>query len=185
MRAGTIARVYAETLLRSAERHDRVEPVDESVRGLASVFGMSPEFRRFLAAPQIQAADKRALVRSALSDRLDPLLVRFLELVIEKHREGLLEEILTAWTALLDTRANRQSATVTTALPADPEWVTRVREALERATGKTIVLEERVDPSLLGGLVVRTGDTVIDGSLKSRLSTLRRRLRAAGRMHAA
>jgi len=185
MRAGTIARVYAETLLRSVDRHDRLEPVDESVRGLASVLEASPELRRFLAAPQIQATDKRALVRSALSERLDPLLVRFLELVIEKHREALLEEILTAWADLLDARANRQSATVTTAVPADPEWVTRVRAALELATGKTIVLEERVDPSLLGGLVVRTGDTVIDGSLKSRLTTLRRRLRAAGRTHAA
>lgn len=185
MRTGTIARVYAETLLRSADRHDRLEPVDESVRGLSSVLEASPQLRRFLAAPQIQAADKRALVRSALSERLDPLLVRFLELVIEKHREALLEEVLTAWADLLDARANRQSATVTTAVPADPEWVTRVREALELATGKTIVLEERVDPSLLGGLVVRTGDTVIDGSLKSRLTTLRQRLRAAGRTHAA
>jgi len=62
--------------------------------------------------------------------------------------------------------------------------VGRVRAALERATGKTIVLEERVDPSLLGGLVIRTGDTVIDGSLRSRLTTLHRRLRAAGRTHA-
>ena len=185
MRAGTIARVYAETLLRSADRHGLVESVDESVRGLTSVLAASAELRRFLSAPQIQAADKRALVRSSLSERLDPLLVRFLELVIEKHRERLLEEILTAWTEILDVRANRQSAAVTTALPADPELVARVRAALERATGKTIVLEERVDPSLLGGLVVRTGDTVIDGSLKSRLTTLRLRLRTAGRTHAA
>jgi F-type H+-transporting ATPase subunit delta len=185
MRAGTIARVYAETLLRSADRHGQVDSVDESVRGLSAVLAASPELRRFLAAPQIRAADKRALVRSALSERLDPLLVRFLELVIEKHRERLLGEILTAWTENLDARANRQSAAVTTAVPADPELAARIRAALERATGKTIVLEERVDPSLLGGLVVRTGDTVIDGSLKSRLNTLRQRLRAAGRTHAA
>lgn len=184
MRAGTIARVYAETLLRSANRHGQVESVDESVRGLSSVLEASAELRRFLAAPQIRAADKRELVRSALSDRLDPRLVRFLELVIEKHRERLLAEILAAWIELLDARANRQSAAVTTAVPADPELVARVRVALERATGRTIVLEERVDPALLGGLVVRTGDTVIDGSLKSRLTTLRRRLRAAGRTHA-
>jgi F-type H+-transporting ATPase subunit delta len=148
------------------------------------VLGASAELRRFLAAPQIAAADKRELMRNALADRLQPLLVRFLELVIEKHREGMLAEILDAWAELLDTRANRQAAAVTTAIPADPEMVGRVRAALERATGKTIVLEERVDPSLLGGLVIRTGDTVIDGSLRSRLTTLHRRLRAAGRTHA-
>jgi F-type H+-transporting ATPase subunit delta len=181
MRAGTIARVYAETLLRSADRHEQVEAVDESVRALSAVLAASAALRRFLAAPQIEAADKRVLARDAFADRIHPLALRFLELVIEKHRENMLAEILGAWTELLDARADRQSATVTTAMPADREMLARVHAALERATGKTIVLEERVDPRLLGGLVVRTGDTVIDGSLRSRLTTLHRRLRFAGR----
>lgn len=184
MRAGTIARVYAETLFRSADRHGEVESVDESVRGLSAVLRESPEFRRFLAAPQIDAAHKQELVAGALRERLHPLLLRFLELVIGKHRERLLDEIVAAWNGLLDTRANRQAATVTTAVAADPETVARVHAALEKATGKTIALEQRVDPALLGGLVIRTGDTVIDGSLRSRLSTLRGKLRAAGRTHA-
>jgi F-type H+-transporting ATPase subunit delta len=184
MRAGTIARVYARTLLLIADREGAVESVDESVRGLSEVLDRSADLRRFLAAPQVEASDKRALARTAFGERLHPLVLRFLELVIDKHRENLLGEILSAWGELLDERANRQSATVTTAVPAGPELVDRVRGALERSTGKTIVLEERVDPTLLGGLVVRTGDTVIDGSLRSRLVTLRRRLRAAGRTHA-
>ena len=180
MRAGTIARVYAETLLRSADRHQKVDDVDESVRALSAVLDASPEFRRFLAAPQIAADQKRALVAESLKARLDPLVLRFLELVIEKHRERLLEEIVLAWTELLDARANRQTATVTTAIPPDEETVARVHAALEKATGKTIVLEKKVDPRLLGGLVIRAGDTVIDGSLRSRLVELRRRLRTAG-----
>jgi F-type H+-transporting ATPase subunit delta len=180
VRAGTIARVYAETLFRSADRHGRVEDVDDSVRALSAVLDASPEFRRFLAAPQIAADRKRALVAESLEARIDPLVLRFLELVIGKHRERLLDEIVLAWTELLDSRANRQSATVTTATPSDPEIVARVQAALEKATGKTIVLEERVDPTLLGGLVIRTGDTVIDGSLRSRLVALGRRLRTAG-----
>jgi F-type H+-transporting ATPase subunit delta len=184
MRAGTIARVYAETLFRSADRHGEVEAVDESVRGLSAVLSASPEFRRFLAAPQVDAAHKQKLVAGALEQRLHPLVLRFLELVIGKHRERLLDEIVAAWNGLLDARANRQSATVTTAVAADPETVARVHAALEKATGKTIALEQRVDPALLGGLVIRTGDTVIDGSLRSRLSTLRGKLRAAGRAHA-
>ena len=180
MRAGTIARVYAETLLRSADRHQRVDDVNESVRALSAVLDATPEFRRFLAAPQIAAERKRALVSEALQARIDPLVSRFLELVIEKHRERVLEEIVLAWKELLDARANRQSATVTTAIAPDAETVARVQAALEKATGKTIVLDKRVDPRLLGGLVIRTGDTVIDGSLRSRLVELRRRLRTAG-----
>jgi F-type H+-transporting ATPase subunit delta len=184
MRAGTIARVYAETLFRSADLLAEVESVDESVRALSAVLNASSEFRRFLAAPQIDAVHKQELVAGALRDRLHPLVLRFLELVIGKHRERLLDDILPAWTELLDTRAIRQPATVTTAGAADPETVARVHAALEKATGKTIALEPRVDPALLGGLVIRTGDTVIDGSLRSRLSTLRGKLRAAGRTHA-
>jgi F-type H+-transporting ATPase subunit delta len=180
VRAGTIARVYAETLLRSADRHRRIDEVDESVRALSAVLDASSEFRRFLEAPQIAADRKRALVAEALEARLDRLVLRFLELVIEKHRERLLGEIVLAWTELLDARANRQTATVTTATPPDDETVARVQAALEKATGKTIVLEKRVDPTLLGGLVIRAGDTVIDGSLKSRLAALGRRLRTAG-----
>jgi F-type H+-transporting ATPase subunit delta len=184
MRAGTIARVYAETLFRSADRHGEVEAVDEGVQGLTAVLTASPQFRRFLAAPQIDAGDKQELVADALRDRLPPLLLGFLELVIGKRRERLLDEIVIAWGELLDARANRQAATVTTAVAADPETVTRIHAALEKATGKTIVLEQRVDSKLLGGLVVRAGDTVIDGSLRTRLDSLRLRLRAAGRARA-
>ena len=180
MRAGTIARVYAETLFRSADRHQRVDDVDESVRALSAVLDASPEFRRFLAAPQIAADRKRALVAEAFQAGFDPLVLRFLELVIEKHRERVLEEIILAWKELLDARANRQSATVTAAIAPDPDTMARVQAALEKATGKTIVLDKRVDPTLLGGLVIRTGDTVIDGSLRSRLVALGRRLPTAG-----
>jgi F-type H+-transporting ATPase subunit delta len=180
VRAGTIARVYAETLLRSADRNGRVDDVDESVRALSAVLDGSPEFRRFLEAPQIAAEQKRALVGDALEARLDPLVLRFLELVIGKHRERLLGEMVLAWTELLDARANRQTATVTTATRPDSETLARVQAALEKATGKSIVLEQRIDPRLLGGLVIRAGDTVIDGSLRSRLVELRRRLRTAG-----
>ena len=185
MRAGTIARVYAETLFRSADRHGRVEDVDESVRALSAVIDTSPDLRRFLAAPQIAADRKQALVAESLKARLDPLVLRFLELVIGKHRERLLEEIVLAWTELLDVRANRQTATVTTAIPPDSETMARVHAALEKATGKTVVLEQRIDPKLLGGLVIRTGDTVIDGSLRSRLVELGRRLRTAGQARVA
>ena len=110
---------------------------------------------------------------------MHPLVLRFLELLIERRREPLIGEVHQAWRALLDARANRRSAKVTTAVPADPALVEAIRGALERATGQKIVLEERVDASLLGGLVVRTGDLAMDASLRSRLDALRHRLRAA------
>lgn len=178
-RAGIVARVYAETLLRTAEREELVDEVSEGLGRVARAIEESDPFRRFLAGPQIGRDDKRAVVRSAFGERVHPLVLRFLELLIERRREPLIGEVHQAWRALLDARANRRSATVTTAIPADPGTVEAIRRALERATGQEIALEERVDASLLGGLVVRTGDLVMDASLRSRLDVLRHRLRAA------
>jgi F-type H+-transporting ATPase subunit delta len=174
-----VARVYAETLLRTAEREGLVDEVSEGLGQVARAIEASDPFRRFLAGPQIGRDDKRAVVRSAFAERVHPLILRFLELLIERRREPLVGEVQQAWRALLDARANRRSATVTTAMPADPGTVEAIRRALERATGQEIVLEERVDASLLGGLVVRTGDLSMDASLRSRLDALRHRLRAA------
>ncbi len=184
MPAALVARVYAETLLRFAEREGALDQAMEGLSALDAAIAADREFARFLEAPQITADDKRSLLRSVFEERLHPVMMRFLDLVVAKHREPLLPEIATAWREILDRRANRQGATVTTAVPADPALLVRLQAALEKATGKTISLEERVDPRLLGGVVVRTGDLVMDASLKTRLATLRHRLRTAGRAHA-
>lgn len=179
VRAGTVARVYVETLYRTASRADAVDAVDESLRSFAELLEARADLAAFLDAPQIGAAEKRALVRRVLGEALHPIVLRFLVLVIDKHRETALDEIVAAWSALLDERAGRQSATVTTAVPIDAAMLETIRRALEERTGKTIRLDPAVDPTLLGGVVIRAGDTVIDGSLRTRLKTLRSRLRAA------
>lgn len=178
-RAGTVARVYAETLFRTASREDAVDAVDESLRSFTELLGERPDLDGFLTAPQIDASAKRGLVQRVFEGSLHPIVLRFLDLVIGKHRETALDEIVVAWATLLDERAGRASATVTTAVPIDATLLEKVRRALEQTTGKTIRLDHEVDRSLLGGIVIRAGDTVIDGSLRTRLKTLRGRLRAA------
>lgn len=178
-RTGLVARVYAETLLGAAEREGSAVEVSEGLERVARAVEASEPFRRFLAGPQIGGDDKRAVVRAAFEGRVHPLVLRFLELLIERRREPLVRAVHQALRTLLDARANRRSATVTTATPADPATLEAIRQALERATGQQVELEERVDPALLGGLVVRTGDLVMDASLRSRLDVLRHRLRAA------
>ena len=180
MRAGTIARVYARTLLLAAERAGVRDEVDDSLAGMVDALAADPRLVRFLEGPQIEPADKKALLEAVFGGRVHPLALTFVFLVVDKHRETLLAEIVAAWDALLDERAGRQSATVTAATELDDDVLERLRGALERRTGKTIRLEHSVDPALLGGLVVRSGDTVIDGSLRTRLRALGRRLAAAG-----
>lgn len=179
MRDRGIARVYAETLLRRAERSGAVEEIDESVAAFGETLDASPELRRFLEAPHIGAAKKRELLGAVFTDRLHPDVLEFLFLVVEKHREPILAGIRDAWQELQDSRADRQSAVVVTATPIDSTTVDTIRQALEHATGKTIAIERDVDPGLLGGVIIRTGDTVIDGSLRSRIAALRRLWKAA------
>ena len=179
MRAHTIARIYALTLLGYAEREGAVEEVDQGLTALSQALAAEPRLGAFLAAPQIEAGEKRAVIERALGDRLHPALVRFLLLVVEKRREALLGEIASAWRELLDERANRMTASVVTAVELDDATRKAIQAALERATGKTIVLESRVDPAMIGGVILRFGDSVIDGSVRSRLAAIRNRLRRA------
>jgi F-type H+-transporting ATPase subunit delta len=179
LRANVVARIYAETLLRLAEREQAVDDVDAGVAALTELLAVDERFVRFLAAPQIAASAKRAVVERAMGNRLPSALVKFVRLVIEKHREPMLGEILDAWRELQDLRANRMTATLVTAAAVDDAMRDSVRVALEGVTGKHVVLDAKVDPALLGGVVIRFGDTVVDGSIKSRLATLRQRLRTA------
>ena len=180
MRAGTVARVYAVTLLREAERRNAIEAVDADLAGLVETIGREPRLARLLEAPQIAASEKRAFVERTFAGAVDPLTARFLGLVIDKRREGMLGEIAAAWREILEERANRQTATATTAVPLAEAEIEGLRRALERRTGKTITLTHSIDPRLLGGVVVKVGDTVLDGSLRSRLRSLGNRLRTPG-----
>lgn len=177
MRTQTVSRVYAETLLRVAQKDDSVDVVSDSLAAFVGYLKENDTFRQFLEAPNVSEGDKRSLIAEVFSGVLHPLIIRFLSLVVDKHREPLIGEIATAWSELIDERMNRQTATVATAVPIDGEMVEEVRSSLETATGKSVVLTAEVDPQLLGGLVIRTGDAVMDGSLRTRLSTLRQRLR--------
>jgi F-type H+-transporting ATPase subunit delta len=178
MRVNIIARVYVETLLRRAEQEGVIEPVTDGLAAFTQCLKEDARLRRFLEAPQITTRQKRTLLEAALESRVHPLVIQFLRLVIDRHREPLLPDIAATWQAILDERADRQTATIASATALDRTTVASLRRALEQATGKTIVIEERVQPDLLGGLVVQTGDLVMDASLKTRLGNLSRQFRS-------
>ena len=178
MSTSTVARVYVETLLRQADRHDVVDAVSEGIEAFDRALTSSRDFRTFLEAPQIDADAKREVIATAFEGRVHALVLRFVDLVIDRKREALFPEIASTWRVLIDERANRQTATVESAVPIDDATLDAMRRALEEATGKNITIDQRVDESLLGGVVVKTGDLVMDASLRSKLSNLGRRLRS-------
>ena len=103
----------------------------------------------------------------------------FLKLLIRKRREDLLEECAREFRILLAAQANTADAEVSTAVPLTPEQETRLTESLQTLTGKTIKLTTQIDPTLVGGVVVRIGDTVMDGSVRGKLERLERQLSGA------
>jgi F-type H+-transporting ATPase subunit delta len=131
-----------------------------------------------LESPRLAPAQRAKIIKQALPG-LSPLALNLVQMLVAKGRVRLLPDIAAAYQELLDEHRGIQHATVTSAVPLEPAVRDRLTRALAERTGKTIVLEARVDPAIVGGLIVRVGDRIIDGSTRSKLAGLRQAL--AGR----
>jgi F-type H+-transporting ATPase subunit delta len=106
-------------------------------------------------------------------------MVNFLRLLVDRQRIGDLPQIARSFRAMVDQQAGRLRATVTSAGPLADDEVARVRDAIARMTGRTVVLESRTDPALIGGVVAQVGATQLDGSLRTQLERMREELKNA------
>jgi F-type H+-transporting ATPase subunit delta len=174
-----IARNYAETLLTLAERHGGEPTVDEfgeAIDEVAELLRREPRIREFLATPRVDAAAKQAALRASLEGRVPELFLRFVLIVVAKRRQGLFGSIADEYRALVDERRGRMRAHITLSHPADEALRREIVGSLERRFDKTIVADFEVDRELIGGVVIRVGDQILDGSFRRRAATLRRRL---------
>lgn len=123
-------------------------------------------------------SERRALLDAVLQRmNLDATVVKFIQLVFERGRIDGLPQIADGYTDQADALAGRMKATITSARPLAADSVAKLKAALERSTGKTILVDQKVDPSLLGGVVTQVGTYVFDGSVKSQLERMRTALR--------
>lgn len=176
MRDETVARSYAETLFALADRHDAVEAYGEGLETVTRLLEEDGRFRLFLETPRIDDEAKKAVVRKAFGDQLPRHVVNFVLVTIDKRRQRLLREIAAQYHALVDERMGREHVQVSVARPVDDATREMIAEKLSAALGKTAIPHIRVHPEILGGIVVRTGDTIYDGSVRRRLDGMRRRL---------
>ncbi len=176
MRDETVARNYAETLLEVAERHEGLEPFGEGIEVVARLIEENSGFRTFLETPRIAATDKKKVLRTAFGEQLPVTLLNFLFVLIDRRRQRLLREIASEYHTLVDERMNRERVDVTVAHTLDDPTVTLLEERLTGLLGRQAIARMRVKPRILGGVVVRAGDTIYDGSLRRRLDDMRRSL---------
>ena len=179
MNDATIGRNYAETLLVLAKRTGDEEKWGTLIEDLGSSMRKDHTLKTFLESPKIAASQKIEIVEKALGTRVPPLFLRFLETVISKRRQMLIPAIATEYRALIDESEDRVHADVTLAKePSEAEREALGRQ-LARLFGKRVVSHISLNPAILGGLIVKVGDTVMDGSVRRRLATLRSRMLAA------
>jgi F-type H+-transporting ATPase subunit delta len=180
VRGETIARNYAAALFELAEREKALEPYGEAIEGVARLLDENRDFRVFLETPRVPAADKKKVLRKTFGGSIPPRALNFLLLTIDKRRQRLLREIARAYHDLVDERLNRVRVEVTVARPQEAEVEAKLEQTLSKLLGKTAVPAMRIKPEILGGVVVRAGDRIYDGSLRRRLDRLRRKLMIAG-----
>ena len=174
-----IARNYAETLLELALRNGGEATVDgfsAALEGVAELLRTEPRTLRFLQTPAVDLETKKRAVRQAFSGRVPEHFLRFLLILVAKRRQSLLPQIANEYSLLVDRRRDRVRAEITVAREPAAEMRAEIVETLQRKLGKTVVPTFRVDPDLIAGVLVRVGDQIIDGSVRRRLGTLRRRL---------
>jgi F-type H+-transporting ATPase subunit delta len=176
VRQSTIARSYAEALFALGERHEQLEPFGAALDLVAATLESEPRLRLFLETPKVEPAEKKRVLTDALRNQVPPLVLNFLLVVLDKRRQRILPQMAREYRVLLDESLGRLYAEVTVAREPDEKMEREIAAGLSQALGKTVIPHIQVDPSILGGIIVRYGDRVLDGSLKRRLVTLRRRL---------
>ena len=180
MNEATIGRNYAEALLTLARRADGGEPEawGALLDAIAVAMRENQTLRTFLDSPKLSASHKIEILEKALGRRVPSLFLRYIETVIQKRRQMLIPEIASEYRILIDESENRVHANVTVARePTEPEQDALARQ-LSRLLGKRVVPHISLNPAILGGVIVKVGDTVMDGSVRRRLATLRQRMLA-------
>lgn len=185
MSDASIGRNYAGALYDLGREHDEVEAYAAAFGELDQVLAENDRIRQFLETPSVDPAAKQAVLRRALEGRVPDAFLRFLLVVVAKHRQRLLRSIRSEFEEILDEAAGRVHAQITLAREPDEAMVREIGDRLSATLGKTVVPQVRVDPAIIGGVVVKYGDRVLDGSVRRQLLSLKREMMKAGLPHGA
>ena len=173
MRDPTIAHNYAEALVALARKAGDLAGWGAMISDVASALERDAQLTLFLNSPRVAAEKKNAVLARAFQDRLPRLFVRFLQAVVSHRRQALIPQIAIEYGNIVDAVENRVHAQVTVSREPDAATQATITAGVSAALGKTVIPHYRVNPDILGGVIVRVGDTVMDGSVRRRLSALR------------
>ncbi|HEY8259370.1 MAG TPA: ATP synthase F1 subunit delta [Gemmatimonadales bacterium] len=175
MSATTIARNYAEVLFDLGERGGRTEDFAGLIDAVAGAIETAPQIQDALMSPRIPKQEKARIIGAALP-KAPQEFVRFLQAVVKRGRQQLFGVIATEYNGLLDIKLNRIRAGITLARRADEKLQRSIQDELSKQLGKQVIATFLEDPAILGGAIVRVGERIHDGSVRRRMTKLRRAL---------
>jgi F-type H+-transporting ATPase subunit delta len=172
------ARVYAEALFEAGKDKGKLDSIQSQLAQFADAVEGNRELQVFLFSPYLSSADKREGLGRAVSGA-ESELTNFLELLVDKQRMPEIFRIRRELDELWKKENRRLDVTVTSAVALDPEVVSRIGQEVERQTGEGVELSSRVDSEILGGIVLKVGNMILDASIRSRLEKLRKTVATA------
>lgn len=176
-----LAERYAAALFELADERRMLDPVAADLRALQAMIGESADLVRLLRSPILsRAAQEKAIAALAERAGLSPLVRDFLRVAARNRRLFAVPAMIEAYLAKLAERRGEVTAEVTAAQPLSPTQLERLGEELRRALGRRVAVAVRVDRGLLGGLIVKVGSRMVDGSLRSKLARLQLAMKGPG-----
>ena len=170
-----IARVYAEALFEVAQDKGKLDEIHDQLGQVADAIAENRDLQVFLFSPYFSSAEKRDGIHRAVSGAEEEL-TNFLELLAEKHRMPVIHRIRRDYDALWREERKLLPVHVTSAVELDDEVVRSLGERISEKTGRKVDLTARVEPDIIGGIVLRVGNSILDASIRNRLEQLRRQV---------
>jgi F-type H+-transporting ATPase subunit delta len=173
----TVARRYAKALLTLGKEDGNYKEYGEGLSGFAHLLEREPELRDALLNPIHSREDRRKLLLRMIDLlQLSPIVSNLLQLLLDKHRLNVVDGVAQAYQQMVDEVENVSRARVKAAISLDDATQERLRKTLEKMTDSTVVMEVEEDPSIIGGIVAKVGDLVLDGSVRTQINSLRESL---------
>ena len=170
------AQAYASALLALADERNVTPQVAQEMQAVGEVMSQTPHLTQFFSDPKVSQEAKDHLLDRAFGSRFQPLTFNTIRLLSSKDQLALLPEVAQAFEDLLDERLGKVEVDITVAKRLLPPDLEQVRVSLQRSLGKDPVIHQYVDESIIGGIIVKIGDRLIDGSVRAQLDALRNKL---------
>lgn len=178
--ANVVARIYAQALYDIGADKGTLAELNSELGAVRDVISeLEPDLRTFIEMPQFPRDDKWEVMRTAFDGRISHEILGLLHVLVSRRREKLIADVAFEFSELVNDGLGRIHADVVTAKPLDDELLGALREVLEASTRREIVLDQRVDPHMIGGVRLSLGDLVVDGTTRRALHDLRRSLAAS------